>query len=277
MSRGAASDNETPRLRPAGDRGRVAAGTSGEGGIVATEAFSRGEAIDRGWMGWGALRVLSRQDWAPGATRHDRVANMERLLLVLEGVLDVDCCGFGRHRVTAGGVLWIGAGHGIDARMANAADAAPLRLVECWLQPDRVNAPPSVALRPADVDMDGETGGGGVSFAAAWATLAGPGGTDAAGALPLRQRARVMGARIGAGARLALPSTDAPRCWLEVLEGDVIAMPVNPPDGVGGGDAGPRLVAGDGLGWLADDAGAPASVVVAGAAPAWLLFLALPA
>src|SRR5690606_41424050 len=53
---------------------------AGDGSRVAVEAFSRGDAIDRDWMGWGALRVLSRQDWAPGATRDDgRVANMERL------------------------------------------------------------------------------------------------------------------------------------------------------------------------------------------------------
>src|SRR5690606_12389088 len=66
-------------LLPAAARGRLLAG-----GLDARHAFSRGDAIDRAWMGWGALRVLSTQDWAPGAVGEAaRIANMELVVLVL--------------------------------------------------------------------------------------------------------------------------------------------------------------------------------------------------
>src|SRR5690606_37451423 len=150
---------------------------AGDGSRVAVEAFSRGDAIDRDWMGWGTLRVLSRQDWAPGATRDDgRVANMERLLLVLDGALDADCGDLGRHRVEAGGALWIGTGHGLESRLANASASRPLRLVELWLRPDRVNAVPAVAAWLPD----GGPGGRADGRAGAWRSLA--------GALPAGQR-----------------------------------------------------------------------------------------
>ena len=222
------------RLRPASARAR-----SSRDGIVAVEAFSRGDAIDRAWMGWGALRVLSRQDWVPGAVRDEgRVANMERLLLVLDGALDADCGDLGRHRVSAGGSLWISTGHGLASRLGNASKDAPLRLLEAWLQPDRVNAVPAVAPHPP------------------------PGATLV---------------DLEPGMPVAIPACAGGRWWLEVLAGEVIAC--------GGADAPPttdvshgtRLSAGDGLGWLAGDVGAPASVAASGSGPARLLLLALPA
>lgn len=172
------------RTRPARERLRTAAG-----GIAAVEAFSRGEALDRAWMGWGPLRVLSRQDWAPGAVRDEgRVANMERLLLVLDGALDADCGALGRHRVGSGEALWLQCGHGVEATLANASARAPLRLLDCWLQPARVNASPAVAR--------------GLPEGA---------GTEAGVAL----------VGIDAGDALDLPATASSRGWLEVIEGEV--------------------------------------------------------
>lgn len=262
MSQAGGHASGSPRLRPASARGR-----SGASGIATLEAFSRGDAIDPAWMGWGALRVLSHQEWAPGAVRDEgRVANMERLLRVLEGTLDAGD-GPGRRRIEAGGALWIGAGHGIAVRLANASTEAPLRLVEAWLQPDRVNAEPKLAARAPATGGDGAVAG--------WVPLAagiGRDATQAAGArgaaLPLRQRARVLEAALTAGEALQLPA-DAGRCWLEVLAGDVIAR------APGGEDV--RLAAGDGLGWLATDPAAPATVTATDGPVARLLLFALPA
>jgi len=250
------------RLRPAAARSR-----DRREGVAATEAFSRGDAIDRDWMGWGALRVLSHQQWEPGAVREGRVANMERLLLVLDGVLDADCGQAGRHRVATGGALWIGSGHGLASRLANAA-AAPLRLVELWLQPDRVNAPPGAGTwMPAGDGPDAVVRAGG------WQALAEPGG---AGALPLRQAARVLLACPMPGAALQLPASAGARYWLEILEGRAVVA--REAAAVGAGGQGPLLLgAGDGLGWLAGDAGRPAAVGAAGDAPVRLLLVALPA
>ncbi len=278
MSVDGQADPDGPRLRPAAARARSAGG-----GIVAVEAFSRGGAIDRAWMGWGALRVLSRQDWAPGAVRDEgRVANMERLLLVTSGALDADCGDPGRHRVEAGGLLWIGAGHGLGARLANASATAPLRLVEFWLQPDRVNAPPAVASRRGggvEVESGADAGAG---AGTGWALLADGAAAAARGMpadpavpaddgdpLPLRQRARLLAARLEPGSRLPLAPVGAGRCWLEVLEGEAVALAAT--------GSGMPLAAGDGVGWLAGDAAAPVSVAACGPGAASLLLLTMPA
>ena len=282
-----------PGLRRAAARAR-----SARDGVASVEAFSRGDAIDRDWMGWGALRVLSHQDWAPGALREGRVANMERLLLVLQGRLDADCGGCGHHRVEEGEVLWIGTGHGLASRLANADEAAPLRLVELWLQPDRVNAPPAAARwAPAgEAHPPGTTqalGGwrllaqGGAGPLSTVDVAPGPGlrvpeaGVPSAMAsrepvLRLRQAARVLLAHPRPGACLALPESGGGRRWLEVIAGEVLATQAAPSGGPSPGSP-LHLGPGDGLGWLATGSGRPLSLTVAGDTPAHLLLLDLPA
>lgn len=264
MNAGAETAAEGPRPRPGRLRGR-----GGSEGIAATEAFSRGGAVDAAWMGWGALRVLSRQDWAPGAARDEgRIANMERLLLVLEGGLEADCGALGRHRAGPGAALWIGAGHGLESRLRNASATQPLRLVELWLQPDRVNAAPAVAVVEPGAGEPAAAGSG-------WRALAsgdGPAGEAlpegvAAGAgesapAPLRQRAAVLLATLRPGERLAIPDRPG-RCWLELLSGQAAA-------------GGERLLDGDGLGWTAGGPGAPAAVEALPGGPSRLLLVLLP-
>lgn len=258
MSADAGDDAGVPGLRPAIARGRWH-----RDGIEATEAFSRGADVDRDWMGWGVLRVLSRQAWAPGAVRDDgRVANMERLVLVLDGTLDVDCGDLGQHRLDAGGALRMGAGHGMASRLANASHSAPLRILECWLQPGRVNATPAMAVRSGGwPDVPHAVAHEPAAAAAGWITLAAPAGAD--GGLPLRQQARLIGAAVDAGTALALPAGGG-RYWLEVLDG-VVAV-----DGV-------RLAAGDGLGWPAPGGKVPAVLVGAATPRALVLLFELPA
>ncbi|HEY4530599.1 MAG TPA: hypothetical protein VIG97_09790, partial [Luteimonas sp.] len=258
-----------PRLRPAAARGRVVTG-----GVRVTEAFSRADAIDAAWMGWGALRVLSHQEWVPGARRDDgRIANMERLLLVAGGALDVAAGEAGRHRVGAGGALWIGAGHGLEVGLANASPDAPLRLLELWLQPDRVNAAPVLAVRAPGQHQ---------AAAAGWDLLAGgdrqvgdtapaaPGAAALAmdAPLPLRLRAQVLVGRPVAGACLDIRA-GGQRFWLEVLDGEVLARRA-------GGDEF-HLGAGDGVGWRVGDAAAPVAVLARSTTPPAVLLVVLPA
>lgn len=264
MSAGGGQVPDGLRLRRAGARGRVA----GVGGIDAVEAFSRADAIDPAWMGWGALRVLSTQSWPPGAARDEgRVANMERLLLVLSGALDADGGELGRQRVEAGAILWIGAGHGVAVRLANASSTEPLGLVEAWLQPDRVNAPPRMELRPASPAAGGEQA---ARSAPGWTLLA-AGSPASAGPLPIRLQAQLMSACLAPGSSLDLPACAAGRYWLEVIDGEVV---VQAPPAVA--DPGLRLLAGDGAAWCADGL-APRTVAAVGDRPARMLLLALPA
>ncbi|WP_457004685.1 pirin family protein [Luteimonas sp. A501] len=224
--------------------------------------------------------MLSRQDWSPGASRDNgRVANMERLLLVIEGALEVDCGSLGQHRLEAGDLLWMGTGHGLQSRLGNGSATAPLRLVECWLQPGRVNADPAVARRAADHGDAGQGAGAGAGADGCWVTLAaddrGHGSDGHTGAreheppLPLRQRARLMAVRVAAGKAVDLPACDGGRCWLEVLDGGVMAA-----------DAGgtcTRLASGDGIGWTGGTTCAPSALTATGTGPAWLLLFVLPA
>ena len=246
------------RARPAAARLRA-----GGPGIAAVEAFSRGAALDRDWMGWGALRVLSHQDWTPGAARDDgRVANMDRLLLVLQGTLDVDAGVLGRHRAGAGRALWMGCGHGLESRLANASTTAPLRLVECWLQPRRVNAAPAVGL--VDLAADAGAGpGGGDGDGLRWNALPPAAGTtDASPTAGVRWSV----AAAAGGGTIALPRAgDALRYWLEVLDGE------------GEVDGSGRLRPGDGLAWTSGAPGAPVAIRAVGATGVRVLLLALPA
>lgn len=234
--------------RPAAARGRISAD-----GVDAWHAFSRGDAIDRAWMGWGALRVLSTQDWAPGAVGGAlRLANMEVVLLVLEGRLRIECTGFDPRDVGEGGVAWIGAGHGIECRLQNASATAPLRLLEAWVQPDRVNAAPGSAVATAPASASG-----------AWRVLAAGGAFDPGHPLRLRQQARLRVARVGAGASLALDVAAGQRGWLQLLAGVAVVD-------------GQALSAGDGLAWDAA-APAPATLVAARDTAAHVLLFELPA
>lgn len=250
----------TALLRAADARGHLVAG-----GVDARHAFSRGDAIDRAWMGWGALRVLSTQAWAPAAAGETgRIANMELLLVVLEGRLRIDAAGFGRQHVDAGGVAWIGAGHGVECRLANASEHAPLRLVEAWIRPDRVNAAPGVSVRPAGTCAPGtwsllacgaaQPAGSGVDPAA--------GADGHAGALRLRQDARVRAACVAAGGTLALDCAPGRRGWLQMLAGSARVD-------------GRALVPGDALAWDASIA-APLALHAQGVAGASALLFELP-
>src|SRR3546814_17677342 len=64
--------------------------------------------------------------------------------------------------------LWISAGHGIDHAEGNASADEPVHLLQAWLQPDRVNAPPARVQREFDP----------MARRGQWAALAPPDGAD---------------------------------------------------------------------------------------------------
>lgn len=226
--------------RPADQRGST---THGARTRLCT--FSSGDYLDPDWMGFGALRQLNEEYLPPGATvPTQRVANMELLVLVLEGALVR-----GGTSLDAGALGWTGAGHASDTPVETAG-VQGARVLRIAIQPDRVNLPPADAVRQADT----------ASSAAppAWTPLAAPDGD--AGSLPVRQQAWLRHVRLAPGARIRLELDGDRRHWLQVLHGQAVVC-------------GQALAQGDALGWQdeAVDAG-----IVSGDAGAALLLITLP-
>ncbi|QWP76877.1 pirin family protein [Lysobacter sp. K5869] len=232
------------------DRGRASAD-----GVESLQTFSSGAYYDPAWMGFGALRALreARVDPGAGLPVH-RHANMDVFSYVLDGAMGFEgAMGFDGDEaeagiVRAGELQWLGAGHGLRHRAFNASQDEPLRFLQIWIQPDRLNAQPAYALSAAPT-----------AGADGFVLRASRDGRD--GGLPVRQDLRAYSAELapGASARLAL---DPGRCyWLQLARGDAHA-------------AGRALAAGDALGFAAE---AGELALTAGAAGAQALLLDLPA
>ncbi|QOY63074.1 pirin family protein [Lysobacter sp. H21R4] len=223
-------------------------GSSAADGLERWQSFSGGAHYDPQWMGFGALRVLNEDRLAPGAGFVPCWrANMEVLTCVLSGALAHRDDSGAERVIQAGGLLWLGTGHGMRYRHCNASDAEPVHFLQAWLQPDRVNADPASAVREP-------TPGDG------WQLLASPDGRD--GSAAIRQDARVYRSELAQGTSAIRTLDPARRYWLHVATGAVR---------VDGRD----LSAGDGLGFSVESG--RLELAGAGAAPAALLWFELPA
>jgi redox-sensitive bicupin YhaK (pirin superfamily) len=226
-------------------RGHVHAGC-----IDSRHAFSTGDYYDPQWMGFGPLRVFSEVTLAPGAgLPPQRYANMELLTYVLSGALalgtgDADA-------VNAGELSWDGAGHGIELQLRNASAERPVRFLQAWLQPDRLNARPDHARLAVDV----------AQRRARWTTLASPDGGE--GSLAMHhQQAWLRGALLAADESVGLALDPGRRYWLHVVQGGLRVD-------------GRALAAGDALG-IAEETGM-LRIIGASEAIADLLLFDLPA
>lgn len=202
------------------DRGHVQAGW-----LDSRHSFSFGHYYDPAWMGFGALRVINEDRVDPGAgfPTHGH-ANMEILSYVLEGALAHKDSSGGGGVIRPGELQWMGAGHGVEHSEFNASQTEPVHFLQIWLQPDRVNAPPAYAQRPASPAV----------AAGHWTLLASPDGAD--GSLAIRQDARVLEARLGAGDLAEYTLAPTRRYWLHLARGRAVV-------------GGRTLEAGDALGY----------------------------
>lgn len=235
------------------ERGRVS-----DAGAESLHTFSSGGYYDPAWMGFGALRVLREVRVDPGAELPaHRHANMDVFSYVLEGAMGFEGAAgtegdprfedAARERgvIRAGELQWLGAGHGMRHRAFNAAADAPLRFLQIWIQPDRLNARPAYAASAAP-------------DAAGFALRASRDGGE--GGLPVRQDLRLYSLDLAAGAQ-ARRALDAGRSyWLQMLAGGAQAQ-------------GRALAAGDALGLIGESG---ELVVSAGADGARALLLELP-
>ena len=207
--------------RPAASRGHTHADW-----LDSRHSFSFGHYHDPQWTGFGALRVLNEDRVAPAAgfAEHGH-ANMEILSWVLQGALaHRDSTGAGSV-IRPGELQRMSAGHGIRHSEMNAARDAPVHFLQIWLQPDRCNREPGYAQQRFAA----------AALAQGWTLLAAPAGDDAgASVLPLHARARVWAWRPAAAAQAALVLS-APRAWLQVAHGVLLAnaIALDTGDGLG--------------------------------------------
>lgn len=229
--------------RPAASRGR---GPAGVDWLDSRHSFSFGQYYDPEWMGFGVLRVINEDRVAPGAGfAPHRHANMEILSYVLSGRLAHRDSSGAEGVIGPGELQWMSAGHGVAHSEFNGSKDEPVHFLQIWIQPDRVNAKPAYAHRPA-------------SDAPGWQLLASPDG--GAGSIAIRQQARLYRLALTDGEEAAFDLDPGQRYWLHVVRGRVES----------GGHA---LGAGDAVGLVDEEGGL---VLAGGADGAEVLLFELP-
>lgn len=186
-------------VRPAAARG-----CSDMPRVRTLHSFSCAGYYDPAHMGFGPLRAINEIALEAGASiAAEPRANIDVLTWVIDGGVT---CG-AREQVLAPGELDVfSAGHGALDGLANASKELPARVVQIWIQPERLNATPrSGACRP-------DAGSG------LHALPAGEGGSAAAS---LRGDMRASLLRWHGGDRLAQTLCLGRRAWLQMVRGSV--------------------------------------------------------
>jgi redox-sensitive bicupin YhaK (pirin superfamily) len=171
----------------------------------------------------GNLVVWNDDELAPhsGFPMH-RHRDMEIVTYVREGVLNHEDSSGGRGEIRAGNVQAITAGRGIRHSEYNDTDAR-LRIFQIWLLPRRLGLDPSWGTRPiADMQRAGRL----VPLASGF--------PDDQGALRIEADARVLGATVEAGQRIAYPLPSTRYGYLVPVRGSVMVndQPVGERDGI---------------------------------------------
>jgi redox-sensitive bicupin YhaK (pirin superfamily) len=163
-------------------------GGEDHGWLKAKHHFSFADYSDPTRMGWGSLRVWNDDEIAPntGFPPHPH-ANMEIITYVREGaVTHKDSLG-NEGRTEAGDVQVMSAGTGIRHAEYN-LEQQPTRIFQIWIMPSANGGSPVWGSQPfPKVDRSGR-----------FVTLASGFDTDN-DALPIRARARVLGATLKVG------------------------------------------------------------------------------
>lgn len=174
-------------------------GGANHGWLDAHHHFSFASYQEPARMGWGALRVWNDDTIAPGTgfDPHPH-RDMEIITYIREGAITHHDSLGNEGRTEAGDVQVMSAGTGIRHSEYNLEDV-PTRLFQIWIHPDRTGVQSSWDTRPFP---KADRAGALVVLASGM-----PGDGDA---LPIRARARVLGATLTAGDAVTY-QTDATR------------------------------------------------------------------
>ncbi|MEO8012463.1 MAG: pirin family protein [Dokdonella sp.] len=187
-------------VRPAAARGHSAAH-----GMRTCHSFSCADYYDPAHMGFGPLRAINEISLDAGAAIPAQPrANIDLLTWVLAGSVKRS----GREIALGVDELDVlAAGRGAVDELANASTRHAARVLQVWIQPDRLNAVPQQCAFRFD-------GGSGIRPIA--------GHEGGAGAAKIRADTRVSVVRLQAGQRLRQPLCLDRRAWLQATSGRLL-------------------------------------------------------
>ena len=176
-------------------------------------SFSFGDYHDPKFMGFGPLRVINEDVVAPSAgfPAHPH-RDMEILTWILAGALEHKDNAGGGGVIRPGEMQHMSAGTGILHSELNPSDSEPCHLLQIWLLPERGGLRPGYEQkRFADAELAGR-----------FRLVAAPGSED--GALPIRQDARVLVARLAGGESASVALAPGRLAWLQVAKGSAAVL-----------------------------------------------------
>lgn len=197
------------------------------GWLKAKWHFSFDASDGRARQGWGALRIWNDDEIAPDAGFPSHAhANMEIITYVREGVVTHRDSLGNEGQTRAGDVQVMSAGTGIRHAEYNTGPA-PALIFQIWIVPDTHGGPPTWGSQPFPKDHSGRF----VAFASGFES-----DTDA---LPIRARARVLGARLTAGQSIEYAIGERRHAYLVPSSGtvDVNGIRIHARDGAAIKDA----------------------------------------
>ena len=197
-------------------------GGADHGWLKAKHHFSFAEYHDPERLGWGAIRVWNDDEIAPqsGFPSHPH-ANMEIITYVREGAITHQDSMGNTGRTGAGDVQVMSAGTGVRHAEYN-LEQESTRLFQIWILPSQAGGAPSWGAKPFP---KAERSGRFVTLASGFA--------NDDDALPIRAKARVLGATVQPGNRLTLVLDPARHAYLVPATGaiEINGMRVNARDG----------------------------------------------
>ncbi len=185
-------------------------GAANHGWLDAHHHFSFGDYRDAARVNWGQLRVWNDDRIAPqtGFPPHPH-RDMEIVTYVLKGAISHEDSLGNAGRTMAGDVQVISAGTGIRHSEYN-REEEETQLFQIWIMPDEQGGDPNWGTRPfPKEDRDGH-----------FVTLA-SGFVEDADSLPIRARARVLGATVKTGDRVTYETTADRHLYLVPATGKV--------------------------------------------------------
>lgn len=185
-------------------------GAADHGWLQAHHHFSFADYYDPRRMAWGALRVWNDDRIAPntGFPPHPH-ANMEIVTYVRSGAITHKDSLGNTGRTEAGDVQVMTAGSGIRHAEYN-LEAVPTTLFQIWIEPRATGGQPAWGSKPFP---KGDRAGRLITLASGF--------SDDVEVLPIRAEARVLGATLKAGQKIAYSASESRHLYLVPALGSV--------------------------------------------------------